>query len=538
MEHLKKYKLENNTYILTLEDSETGETRSVIVNKNSMITIDGFKYIILDSTNELFIYRYNIYCDPEDNIEKPLFEDLPSNLYEIVKNMYISLNNTINNGNNFEEKEELTNEENEELPNDISDTKKRRKWVKIFLEILFFIILSIFLFYLGKSSSAVKGEASLPNSSNDIYNNTLVNSKPKSEFANTTKYIETIKDIDVSNSKVYEENLIVGYDVSGIVEEVLPSIVAIINVRTSSYYSDEAGFFDDKSEGDGSGIIIGKNDTELLIATNEHVVTNNSELLVYFLDDYEKDGIIAQVKGTDVSNDLAVISVNLADIDDEILANIKIASIGDSDSLRLGEPVIVIGNALGHGQSVTTGVVSGINKVIENKGPFIQTDAAMNPGNSGGALINAKGEVVGINSMKSISTSIEGMGFSIPSSTFVPIIDKLSTLITRQKVEINQRGYLGILGTNMTANISIVYDIPVGVYITSIIEGEAAEKSNLQERDIIVKANNREITEMAELQDELSYFKAGEEITLTIKRLVDNKYTDIVATVVLGQKTT
>ncbi len=282
-------------------------------------------------------------------------------------------------------------------------------------------------------------------------------------------------------------------DVSDIADEVMPSIVSVYNkyTATAEFWGQT---YSQEEEASGSGIIIGQTDTELLIVTNNHVVANADELSVQFIDNTTAT---ANIKGTDSANDLAVIAVSLDDIKDDTMSQIKVATIGDSDSLRVGEPAIAIGNALGYGQSVTTGVISALNREITDENgetnTFIQTDAAINPGNSGGALLNSKGEVIGINSSKIASENVEGMGYAIPMARAIPIIENLMNQETKTKVDEADQGYLGISGVSVTAQIGSAYGMPEGVYIAEIIDGGGAADSDLQKGDIITKIDGKEI---------------------------------------------
>ena len=276
-------------------------------------------------------------------------------------------------------------------------------------------------------------------------------------------------------------------DVSAIAEKCMPSVVSITNKGVQEIRS-FFGTYQQETSGSGSGIIIGENETELLIVTNYHVVSDSTELSVYFSFDEqeeEKNVISAKIKGYDSQKDLAVISVKLEDIPKEVKAKISIATMGDSSLLKVGEQVVAIGNALGYGQSTTTGIVSALDrevsvaaaggKVITNK--LIQTDAAINPGNSGGALINMKGEVIGINSVKLASQEVEGMGYAIPITAVQEIIGDLMTKETRDKVDEAKAGYLGVNIISVTNDVAKAYDLPMGVYVKSVVEGSAAEKS-------------------------------------------------------------
>jgi len=323
------------------------------------------------------------------------------------------------------------------------------------------------------------------------------------------------------------------YDVSAVVESAMPSLVSITNLGVQEIQS-FFGTYTQESESSGSGIIIGKNDTELLIATNNHVVKDSEQLNVCFIDEQISSAL---VKGTEPSKDLAVIAVKLEDIPEETMKAITIAELGDSGSLQIGEPVIAIGNALGYGQSVTTGVISAMNReiTIENTtNVLIQTDAAINPGNSGGALLNMNGQVIGINSAKLASSQIEGMGYAIPISTAQPIIDELMIRTTRTKVDEKDKGYLGITGVDVTAEISAQMSLPTGAYVASVTDGSGAAKAGIKKGDVIVKFDGVAINSMTSLKDQLAYYEAGETVDVVFKRADDGEYVEHTVSVKLG----
>ena len=315
-------------------------------------------------------------------------------------------------------------------------------------------------------------------------------------------------------------------DVSPIVESAMPSVVAIKGTTSVEAYS---WFGEDQSydaASSGSGIIIGKNDTELLIVTNNHVVEDTKDLSVVFIDNEE---VKAAIKGRDSDNDIAIIAVKLADIKPETIEKIAVAQMGDSDELKVGQGVVAIGNALGYGQSVTVGYVSAIDREVTTKDSSIknllQTDAAINPGNSGGALLNMSGEVIGINTAKYASTEVEGMGYAIPISKVKDIIADLSSKETRSdKVDEAKQGYLGIQGKNIGEEVAEAYDMPRGVYVYKIVENSSAANSDLREKDIITKIDAQSVKSMEDLKDILSYYKSGEKIKLTVQRLNDSTY--------------
>ena len=310
-------------------------------------------------------------------------------------------------------------------------------------------------------------------------------------------------------------------DVSDVVEEVMPAIVSIDNHYTEriSYWGQS---FSQEADASGSGIIVGENDTELLIVTNYHVIADTERLTVQFMEGGKAE---ASVKGTDAEMDLAVIAVPLDSIDKG--QKITIATLGDSDALKVGEPAIAIGNSLGYGQSVTTGVISALNRSIElsdgSDGTFIQTDAAINPGNSGGALLNVKGEVIGINSNKIGGSAIEGMGYAIPISSASPIIAELMLKETKNKVAEEERGYLGITGISVTEDVEM-YGIPKGVFITQVYDNTAASAAGLKKGDIITELGGEKITSMDELQKELEFHAMGETVEITIMTASNNGY--------------
>ncbi|SHJ17783.1 S1C family serine protease [Parasporobacterium paucivorans] len=318
-------------------------------------------------------------------------------------------------------------------------------------------------------------------------------------------------------------------DVSGIVAEVMPSVVAITTTQTVDYGSYFPGLDSGQSEevqsGSGSGIIIGKNDTELLIITNNHVVEGTTSLYVQFVNDVKVNAV---VKSAQASEDLAVVAVPLSEIDADTISQIKIATLA-TDEVKVGEGAIAIGNALGYGQSVTTGVISAVNRevTVDNLTlTLIQTDAAINPGNSGGALLNMKGEVVGINAAKYSSNAVEGMGFAIPISSKSEIINQLITAETKNKVDESQKGYLGIYGRDVSSDLSQAYNIPEGVYVVQVIDGGAAKAAGIKQSDVITELDGQTVSSMTDLQAQLEYYSAGESIPIKIMTVSDNAYVE------------
>ncbi len=331
--------------------------------------------------------------------------------------------------------------------------------------------------------------------------------------------------------------------VQEVAAECLPSVVTIAGITTQEMSSFFGGTQIYESETAGTGVIIGSNDTELLIATNHHVVSDSTSLSVGFIDETTAE---AQIKGVDSTNDLAVISVSLDDISDDTMSQIKIAVIGNSDELELGEQVVAIGNALGYGQSVTSGVISAKDRslslsdgstVYEATG-LLQTDAAINSGNSGGPLFNMKGELVGINEAKGSSTSsgvsVEGMGFAIPISKAEPILEELMSLETRTKVDDNSKGYLGITCANVTSDVAEMYNMPIGVCITEVIDGSPAQSGGLLKGDVITAIEGYEVETYDDLTSELEYYCSGESVTITVMRANSGEYVEAEISVVLG----
>ena len=352
--------------------------------------------------------------------------------------------------------------------------------------------------------------------------------------------------------------------VAGVAQATMSSIVAITSVSVQEIPSFFGyGTRQYQSAGSGSGIIVGENDSELLIATNNHVVSGATTLTVCFAggdvvgaeeetqamasgdsitdsSDSSVDvdnAVSAKIKGTDEENDLAVIAVEKSDIPEETMNEIKIAQMGSSDDLVVGEQVVAIGNALGYGQSVTSGWVSALNRTISTEdgdtSGLIQTDAAINPGNSGGALLNMKGEVIGINSVKYSDTSVEGMGYAIPISTAKPIIDDL---ISREKVDSSKSAYLGISGADVSSQVAKTYNMPEGVYVAQVEQGSAAESAGLQKGDIITEFDGHQITSMENLKERLQYYEAGKKVTVKIQRADNGGYKEQSIEVTLGSK--
>ena len=346
-------------------------------------------------------------------------------------------------------------------------------------------------------------------------------------------------------------------DVSDIAAEVLPSIVSITtkSVQEVQSYYGIYGMYgyapqqqEQEVEGSGSGIIVGKNDDELLIATNYHVVEDADTLSVAFADG---NAVEASVKGFDEERDLAVVSVALDDIKDDTMDAISVAKIGSSDDLKVGEQVVAIGNALGYGQSVTTGIVSAKNRRMDSENStvtdgsddssdgvnLIQTDAAINPGNSGGALLNMEGEVVGINSAKLASTEVEGMGYAIAISDVTDILQDLMNETSRDKLDDSEHGVLGIKGASVSSEAVQMYGIPAGVFVSEVTEGGAADKAGLKSNSVITEFNGKTVSSINQLIEYLSYYEPGEEVELTVQVPDGASYKEDTVKVTLDENT-
>ena len=324
---------------------------------------------------------------------------------------------------------------------------------------------------------------------------------------------KTIGSTQITTDKDTDKELT---DVAQVAANAMPSVVSITTLTVQEVQNFFfGGTTVQEYESTGSGIIVGQNDTELLVVSNNHVVEGSKSLTVSFVDG---KSVEAQIKATDGDIDLAIIAVPLAGIESDTMDAIKVATLGDSDSLVVGEPTIAIGNALGYGQSVTTGIVSALNRQIDDfDAELIQTDAAINPGNSGGALLNAKGEVIGINTAKVSADAVEGMGYAIPISDVSDIINDLMNRETRLKVAESEQGALGISGVTVDETTSQLYNMPEGVHVSEVIEGGAAEEAGITKGCIIVKLDKTNIDDMEELVEQLEYYKAGETVTITVK---------------------
>ena len=329
-----------------------------------------------------------------------------------------------------------------------------------------------------------------------------------------------------------------------VAKEAMPSVVTISTMSVEEMRNFLGGVAEYKVQGAGTGVIVGENDTELMIATNNHVVEGASTLSVGFIDNSTAS---AELKGADPDNDLAVIAVNRSDITDDTMSQLKIATVGDSDELELGEQVVAIGNALGYGQSVTVGWVSALNRDITltdengvaiNSTGLIQTDAAINPGNSGGALLNMDGELVGINEAKTGTTptgiSVDNMGFAIPIDKAEDSLKELMSLPTRDKVDASHASALGIEGQSVTSDLTQLYGIPGGVIVASVVENGPADQAGIQKSDIITELDGRSVGNLEQLQNALQYYAAGETVDVVVQRLNGQSFEAQTVSVTLG----
>lgn len=348
--------------------------------------------------------------------------------------------------------------------------------------------------------------------------------------------------------------------VAAVAQASMPSVVAITTVSVQeipSFFGYSSRQY--KSASTGSGIIVGDNDDELLIATNNHVVDGAKTLSVCFIGDdvanaetetvnagdngdlNVEDAVSAKIKGTDADNDLAVVAVKKSDIPEDTLNQIKIAQIGSSDDLAVGQQVVAIGNALGYGQSVTSGWISALNRTIStddgtNSTGLIQTDAAINPGNSGGALLNMKGELIGINSAKYADSAVEGMGYAIPISKAKPILEELMNRETREKVDSSKKGYLGVSLANLTTEAIEMYNMPTGAFVRSVEDDSPAQEAGICKGDIIVKFDGQKVSDGDDLLDKLQYYKSGEKIEAVIARATNGEYEENTIELTLGTR--
>ena len=325
-------------------------------------------------------------------------------------------------------------------------------------------------------------------------------------------------------------------DVATIAKNAMPSIVSITNMSVQEVQSFFGGTRQQESTSVGSGIIIGQTDSELLILTNNHVVEGNEKLTVSFVDN---ESVEANVKGTDSTKDLAVVAVKISDVKDSTMDEIAVATMGDSSKLEVGEQVVAIGNALGYGQSVTSGIVSATERTLDGYegGTLIQTDAAINPGNSGGALLNSNGEVIGINTAKVATDSVEGMGYAIPISDASDTIQNLMNQETKTKVSEAEQGYLGIQGVDVSDESAKMYNMPTGVYISDVVKNGGAQQAGLTKGSVITGLEGTTISDMNSLKEQLQYYRVGDKVKVTVQVPGNNgEYTEKTVEVTLGSK--
>ena len=439
----------------------------------------------------------------------------------------------------------MNNDMNNNMNNDNDPKERMRKKVKKAAGIALCAVLAG-----GLAAGSFEGintltgwNSSTVEAASNKENTTLLQTKSKKKSSDK-KSDDKEKSKDDSESKTKGS-----LDVSDIAAEGMKSVVSITtkSVQDVQNYLGYYGFGGSQGyttqqevEGSGSGIIVGKNDDNLLIATNYHVVSGADTVSVTCIDGETYE---ATVNGYDEDKDLAVVSVALSDISDDTMDQIQVATMGSSDDLKVGEQVVAIGNALGYGQSVTTGIVSAKNRKLNSDGSeesedsdavnLIQTDAAINPGNSGGALLNTAGEVIGINSVKYSDTSVEGIGYAIPMDTAKPIIEEL---ITKEKVDESNSAYLGIVGVDVTSDVAKTYNMPTGVYVAQVMEGAAAEQAGIQKGDIITKFDGKDVTSMEELSYNMQYYAAGTTVDVVIERSSNGQYEEQTISVTLGKK--
>lgn len=358
--------------------------------------------------------------------------------------------------------------------------------------------------------------------------NKYINKSSVESSKTTSKSIEKTSTLSSTSTNTSSSD-----GVSGVSESVLPSIVAI-DVKTTQTSTDVFGrTYEQDASGSGSGIIVAQDSKNIYIATNNHVVADASSVSVTFND---KSVYSATVKGTDSDSDLAVVEVPLSKLSADTLSNIKVATLGDSDKVKVGAQAIAIGNALGYGTSVTVGYISAKDREVsgeDNTMKLLQTDAAINPGNSGGALVDSSGAVIGINSSKYADTSVEGMGFAIPINTAIPIINDI---VKAQTVSEDEQAYLGIKGTNVTSEYAQYYKLPEGIYVSSVTSGSPADKAGIKKGDVIVKYKGKDVTTMDGLQEKMALCKAGDKAEITVKRADNGEYKSVTCSVTLGKK--
>lgn len=391
--------------------------------------------------------------------------------------------------------------------------------------------------FAGAGVWAVTAGTGMLNNKQDVATELTEESTPGLSDAEKAEVMALLKENESATEMVQSNSVtLVSSDISDMVYEVMPSMVSIVNeyVERISYFGQ---VMEQEGSSSGSGIIVGENETELLIATNYHVIEGATRLVIYFADDSYAEAV---VKGTDSDMDLAVIAIELEDLSADTKKQISVAKLGDSDALELGEPVIAIGNALGYGLSVTDGIVSALDREIEledgSTGTFIQTNAAINPGNSGGALLNIRGEVIGINSNKIGGTVIEGMGYAIPISAAQPILEELMAKETRSKVDGEDMGYLGIVPQSVSSDAASLRGMPEGVFVAQVDADTPASRGGILYGDIITKFDGNRLYTAEELRNILEYYEAGETVEIIVMRMNTGSYEEVVLQVTLGSK--
>ncbi|MBR0396783.1 MAG: trypsin-like peptidase domain-containing protein [Eubacterium sp.] len=427
----------------------------------------------------------------------------------------------------------------------VKRTKSRKpagagsRWMRtIAMALVFGLVAGVVMFGVNRAGNALFGSNAQKADTAAAKSYTKVETTKTSESSNLDDALD-------ASTKTEGEQAYAG-TVAEVASNAMPSLVTISTMSVQEMQSFFGGTQQYEVEGAGTGVIVGQNDTELLIATNDHVVDGATEVTVGFIDE---QAVEAYIKGTDPSNDLAVVGVKLEDIPQETLDQIKVVAIGNSDDLVLGEQVVVIGNALGIGQSVTSGYISGFDRELELadetgmntlvSSGLIQTDAAINAGNSGGALLNMRGELVGINEAKSSSAggaTVDNVGYSIPISKAEPILQELMTLETKDKVSEEEKGYLGIRCADVNQETSQRYNIPVGVYVREIGKDSPAAEAGLIEGDVITKIDGKIVSQYADLEAALDYCKAGETIEVIVQRQTNGSYEEQTLSVTLGKQ--
>lgn len=546
MKHLKNFIYKNNIYTLSLTDDSDNTEEVIMCNKSTIFMYKKTPYIAMSNgdDNEILLFKYNYFCDPTDNVEKPILYDISENTINEVREEFERLKPTLpvfgnmvdnsvlvkdvmeNNDyilNDESENEEKTTIEEKIIRKKIKNPFKLSKGVVIIFDFVLFLLIGYMMIYFAKMTNNEMAPSTKSTTTTSEF-------QTESENEEISEETTTIKNNDVILENIEQTEIVTATnDLPLLVSNVMPSIVSILSTEdmSNSEYQLLYEMYEVEEQIAGSGIIIGKNDSELLIATNYHVVANTTNIAINFSVGNTEKSYNALVKGGDELNDLAVIAINLSELDQQIVDNIKIASVGNTEDLQLGQDVAIIGNACGYGQSVSKGIVSALNRMLDEEGPYVQVDASVNPGASGGALIDISGNVVGIVCGKLADTDIEGIGYAIPTNVFKDILKDLSSKTTRKPIAEADRGYLGIYGTSVTESASEMYDMPLGAFVSKISKEGASYDSLLQAKDIIVAVNDVKVNSMPELQKELTYHKKGENVKLTVIRFVVNEYQEV-----------